>query len=91
METAIGADLADIFAASILHWHTQQLIATESEPVHGSEPLSFCTQYARSSLDQVRAGCCWMFVLPWQKPTEQAYIHIFSLQRLEQVQKEICI
>ena len=68
MEAAIGADLADIFAASKLHWHTQQLIAAESEPVHGSEPLGFRTQYARSSLDQVRAGCCWMFV-----PMAQTY------------------
>ena len=58
MEAALGIDLANIFANSEVYRHTQNLIEAQSVPMQGTEPLSFHTQYACSSTDQVKFHNC---------------------------------
>ncbi|KAK9916362.1 hypothetical protein WJX75_001804 [Coccomyxa subellipsoidea] len=62
MESAIGADFAEIYRSSELYKQNEALIEELSIPPPGHEPLHFETKYAQNALSQFRL-IFWKF---WQ-------------------------
>ncbi|KAK9829075.1 hypothetical protein WJX72_003763 [[Myrmecia] bisecta] len=79
MEERLGVDFAKVYEESALFKRTEALIARESVPPEGSEPLFFETQYARTPRDQFLILFRKFWTTYWRLPEYNGVRFYFSL------------